>query len=59
VAVVVVDGGGNGDGRHQDAMEGAGTGSVNAKRSSRCDAACETQSERRDAENIIATRNDK
>lgn len=41
------------------AMEGAGIDSVNAKRSSRYDAARETQSEWRDAENILATRHDK
>lgn len=37
-------GGGNGDGSIGSAMEGAGIGSVNAKRSSCYDAACETQS---------------
>lgn len=42
-----------------DAMEGASIGSVNAKRSSRYDAACETQFERHDAENILATGNNK
>lgn len=37
-------------------IEGAGSGSVNAKRSSRYDAAREAQSEWRDAENIPAKR---